>query len=97
MCKAAPVPGETKVWQYIALTRTRLLEKSGDTQRDAQSSKIHYPCLSFFLGFVWSAEQVRKFKVTSACHRKLYLLDCPGIVPPSPSDFEADCAKAWET
>jgi len=45
VCKAAPVPGETKVWQYIALTR------------------------------------------------KLYLLDCPGIVPPSPSDFEADCAK----
>ena len=29
-------------------------------------------------------------------HRKLYLLDCPGIVPPSPSDFEADCAKAWD-
>lgn len=45
VCKAAPVPGETRVWQYIALTR------------------------------------------------KLYLLDCPGIVPPSPSDFEADCAK----
>ena len=22
VCKAAPVPGETKVWQYIALTRT---------------------------------------------------------------------------
>ncbi|CAK8997623.1 unnamed protein product [Durusdinium trenchii] len=45
VCKAAPVPGETKVWQYIALTR------------------------------------------------KLYLLDCPGIVPPSASDFDADCAK----
>ena len=25
--------------------------------------------------------------------RKLYLLDCPGIVPPSASDFDADCAK----
>merc|ERR1719343_1740208 len=45
VCKAAPVPGETKVWQYIALTK------------------------------------------------KLYLLDCPGIVPPSESDFSADCAK----
>jgi len=45
VCKAAPVPGETRVWQYIALTK------------------------------------------------KLYLLDCPGIVPPAPSDFGADCAK----
>jgi nuclear GTP-binding protein len=45
VCKAAPVPGETKVWQYIALTK------------------------------------------------KLYLLDCPGIVPPTESDFGADCAK----
>ncbi|CAJ1376381.1 unnamed protein product, partial [Effrenium voratum] len=45
VCKAAPVPGETRVWQYIALTK------------------------------------------------RLYLLDCPGIVPPSASDFEADCAK----
>jgi len=45
VCKSAPVPGETRVWQYIALTR------------------------------------------------KLYLLDCPGIVPPAPSDFDADCAK----
>lgn len=45
VCKAAPVPGETKVWQYIAM-----------------SSKI-------------------------------YLIDCPGIVPPTASDFSADCAK----
>lgn len=45
VCKAAPVPGETRIWQYIALTR------------------------------------------------KIYLLDCPGIVPPSASDFSADCAK----
>ncbi|CAE7243627.1 Gnl2 [Symbiodinium pilosum] len=45
VCKAAPVPGETRVWQYIALTK------------------------------------------------KIYLLDCPGIVPPSQSDFAADCAK----
>ncbi|CAE7193153.1 Gnl2 [Symbiodinium natans] len=45
VCKAAPVPGETRVWQYIALTK------------------------------------------------RIYLLDCPGIVPPSQSDFAADCAK----
>merc|ERR1719436_1724038 len=45
VCKAAPVPGETRIWQYIALTR------------------------------------------------RLYLLDCPGIVPPTASDFSADCAK----
>merc|ERR1719436_2119948 len=45
VCKAAPVPGETRIWQYIALTR------------------------------------------------RLYLLDCPGIVPPTASDFDADCAK----
>mmetsp|Transcript_10125 Transcript_10125/g.22783 ORF Transcript_10125/g.22783 Transcript_10125/m.22783 type:complete len:670 (-) Transcript_10125:21-2030(-) len=45
VCNAAPVPGETKIWQYVALTK------------------------------------------------RLYLLDCPGIVPPSASDFMADCAK----
>merc|ERR1711907_48921 len=45
VCKAAPIPGETKVWQYISLTK------------------------------------------------KLYLIDCPGVVPPSASDFSADCAK----
>lgn len=45
VCKAAPVPGETKVWQYIALTK------------------------------------------------KIYLLDCPGVVPPTKNDFEADSAK----
>lgn len=45
VCKAAPIPGETKVWQYISLTK------------------------------------------------KLYLLDCPGIVPPTTHDFEADTAK----
>eukprot|EP00927_Polykrikos_kofoidii_P071033 TRINITY_DN67370_c0_g1_i1.p1 TRINITY_DN67370_c0_g1~~TRINITY_DN67370_c0_g1_i1.p1 ORF type:complete len:702 (+),score=153.88 TRINITY_DN67370_c0_g1_i1:64-2169(+) len=45
VCKSAPVPGETKVWQYIALTR------------------------------------------------KIYLLDCPGIVPPTQRDFEGDAAK----
>lgn len=45
VCKAAPVPGETRVWQYIALTK------------------------------------------------KIYLLDCPGIVPPTVSDFNSDCAK----
>eukprot|EP00933_Yihiella_yeosuensis_P055375 TRINITY_DN5412_c0_g1_i6.p1 TRINITY_DN5412_c0_g1~~TRINITY_DN5412_c0_g1_i6.p1 ORF type:complete len:649 (+),score=193.15 TRINITY_DN5412_c0_g1_i6:148-2094(+) len=45
VCKAAPVPGETRIWQYIALTK------------------------------------------------KIYLCDCPGIVPPTVSDFNADCAK----
>lgn len=45
VCKAAPVPGETRVWQYIALTK------------------------------------------------RIYLLDCPGIVPPTASDFAQDCAK----
>jgi len=45
VCKAAPVPGETKVWQYIAMTK------------------------------------------------RLYMLDCPGIVPPSANDFNTDCAK----
>ncbi|CAE7238721.1 Gnl2 [Symbiodinium sp. CCMP2592] len=45
VCKAAPVPGETRVWQYIALTK------------------------------------------------RIYLLDCPGIVPATQSDFAQDCAK----
>jgi len=45
VCKAAPVPGETRVWQYIALTK------------------------------------------------KLYMLDCPGIVPTTVADFKEDCAK----
>merc|ERR1719442_389866 len=45
VCKTAPIPGETRIWQYIALTK------------------------------------------------RLYLLDCPGIVPPTASDFDADCAK----
>merc|ERR1719421_1370069 len=45
VCKAAPVPGETKVWQYISLTK------------------------------------------------RIFLIDCPGIVPPTSSDFSADSAK----
>jgi len=45
VCKAAPIPGETKVWQYVSLTK------------------------------------------------KLYMIDCPGVVPPSSSDFSSDCAK----
>merc|ERR1719183_3067141 len=45
VCKAASVPGETKVWQYVSLTK------------------------------------------------KIFLIDCPGIVPPSSSDFAADSAK----
>jgi nuclear GTP-binding protein len=45
VCKAAPIPGETKVWQYITLTK------------------------------------------------RIYMIDCPGIVPPTKRDFEADQAK----
>ncbi|GAA6012517.1 hypothetical protein JCM8202_003355 [Rhodotorula sphaerocarpa] len=41
VCKAAPIPGETKVWQYITLMR------------------------------------------------RIYLIDCPGIVPPSARDTES--------
>ncbi|GJN89603.1 hypothetical protein Rhopal_002590-T1 [Rhodotorula paludigena] len=41
VCKTAPIPGETKVWQYITLMR------------------------------------------------RIYLIDCPGIVPPSARDTEA--------
>lgn len=42
VCQVAPIPGETKVWQYITLTK------------------------------------------------RIYLIDCPGIVPPSLKDSEAD-------
>lgn len=45
VCKSAPIPGETRIWQYIALTK------------------------------------------------RIYLCDCPGIVPPTANDFEQDCAK----
>lgn len=45
VCKAAPVPGETKVWQFVSLTK------------------------------------------------RLFLIDCPGIVPPTQTDWAADCAK----
>lgn len=45
VCKAAPVPGQTKVWQYVHMTK------------------------------------------------KLHLIDCPGITPPSAHDFAADSAK----
>jgi len=41
VCKVAPIPGETKVWQYIALMK------------------------------------------------RIYLIDCPGIVPPSSKDTES--------
>jgi nuclear GTP-binding protein len=41
VCKTAPIPGETKVWQYITLMR------------------------------------------------RIYLIDCPGIVPPSARDTES--------
>ncbi|ODQ76963.1 hypothetical protein BABINDRAFT_163964 [Babjeviella inositovora NRRL Y-12698] len=42
VCQVAPIPGETKVWQYITLMK------------------------------------------------KIFLIDCPGIVPPSAKDSEAD-------
>jgi nuclear GTP-binding protein len=42
VCKTAPIPGETKIWQYITLTR------------------------------------------------RIYLIDCPGVVPPNPSDSDTD-------
>lgn len=42
VCNVAPVPGETKVWQYITLMK------------------------------------------------RIYLIDCPGVVPPNPDDSEAD-------
>ncbi|GAA6039085.1 hypothetical protein JCM8097_005312 [Rhodosporidiobolus ruineniae] len=42
VCKTAPIPGETKVWQYITLMR------------------------------------------------RIYLIDCPGIVPPSARDTESE-------
>lgn len=42
VAKTAPIPGETKVWQYITLTR------------------------------------------------RIYMIDCPGIVPPSAGDSDAD-------
>lgn len=42
---SAPVPGITRVWQYVALSK------------------------------------------------KLYLLDCPGVVPGTANDFKSDCAK----
>jgi nuclear GTP-binding protein len=42
VCKTAPIPGETKVWQYITLTR------------------------------------------------RIYLIDCPGVVPPNPSDTDEE-------
>jgi nuclear GTP-binding protein len=42
VCTTAPIPGETKVWQYITLTR------------------------------------------------RIYLIDCPGVVPPNPNDSDED-------
>lgn len=42
VCNVAPIPGETKVWQYVTLTK------------------------------------------------RIFLIDCPGIVPPSSKDTEAD-------
>ena len=42
MCNVAPIPGETKVWQYVTLMK------------------------------------------------RIYLIDCPGVVPPSQSDTEQD-------
>lgn len=42
VCQVAPIPGETKVWQYITLMR------------------------------------------------RIYLIDCPGVVPPNPNDKEED-------
>ncbi|KAI7878832.1 NGP1NT-domain-containing protein [Lichtheimia hyalospora FSU 10163] len=42
VCNVAPIPGETKVWQYITLMK------------------------------------------------RIYLIDCPGVVPPNPEDSETD-------
>jgi len=45
VCKAAPIPGQTRVWQYVSLTK------------------------------------------------RIFMIDCPGIVPPTKNDLEADQAK----
>eukprot|EP00400_MALV-I_sp_L67-5_P001069 gene1070-1199_t len=45
VCKAAPVPGETRVWQFVSLTK------------------------------------------------RIFLIDCPGVVPPTKGDFENDQLK----
>merc|ERR1712072_512632 len=45
--KATPIPGETKVWQYVSLTKC------------------------------------------------IFMIDCPGVVPPSTCAFEEDCAKVF--
>ena len=39
-CKAAPVPGETKCWQYITLMRRIFLIDSPGVVRDSDDSEI---------------------------------------------------------
>ena len=40
VCKAAPVPGETRVWQYIALTRTATRTAYDSTTSSTLSSQL---------------------------------------------------------
>ena len=56
-CKAAPVPGETKVWQYITLTKKIfLIDCPGvvyDVGDDEVSRSLIYPYILLLLFIKW--------------------------------------------
>ncbi len=44
-CKAAPVPGETKVWQYIALMKRIFLIDSPGVVYDVGDDEVRFGCV----------------------------------------------------
>ena len=42
VCKAAPIPGETKIWQYITLTRKIFLIDCPGIVYDTGDTEVNY-------------------------------------------------------
>jgi nuclear GTP-binding protein len=44
-CKTAPIPGETKVWQYVTLTKKIYLIDSPGVVYDVGDSEVRHLCV----------------------------------------------------
>ena len=64
-CKAAPIPGETKVWQYITLTRRIFLIDCPGVVYDVGDDEVTAPDLTLILLTASQIETVLKGAVRS--------------------------------
>ncbi|KZT73434.1 NGP1NT-domain-containing protein [Daedalea quercina L-15889] len=92
VCNVAPVPGETKVWQYITLTkRIYLIDCPGivpTSAKDSQTSTV----LKGVVRVEALATPAEHIPALMARVKPVYLSRTYGIPPPDPDDS----SKVWE-